>query len=82
MNMRSLINEHKLLPSSTESNRGIVNVFTNKKATVEQAHDLLQARDEAIMLRFSPNILFHTSQNSCQLFSIFNPVFSLKNYHQ
>ena len=45
MNMRSLINQHKLLPSGTESNRGIVNVFTNKKATVEQAHDLLQARD-------------------------------------
>ena len=44
MNMCSLISKNELLPTTIESNRGIVNVFASKKATIEQAHDLLRAR--------------------------------------
>ena len=41
MKMHSLINQHKMFTIDTDSNRGIVNVFTG---TVEQTHDLLNAR--------------------------------------
>ena len=42
--MRLLIAEHRLFTLEIESNRGVVNLFTNVRATVEQAHDLLNAR--------------------------------------
>ena len=44
MTMRSLITQHQAFITDIESNRGIVNVFTGKQATMEQTHDLLNAR--------------------------------------
>ena len=44
MKMRSLIIQNKLFPTIIESNRGVMNVFASKKATTEQAHDLIEAR--------------------------------------
>ena len=43
--MSLLLSQYALLPSSVESNRGIVNVFTGTKATPEQTHDLINARN-------------------------------------
>lgn len=42
--MRSIVIEHCLFNTQTESDRGLLNVFTNTKATLEQAHDILNAR--------------------------------------
>ena len=42
--MRSLIIQNKLFPTIIESNRGVMNMFASKKATTEQAHDLIEAR--------------------------------------
>jgi hypothetical protein len=43
MHMRALIKDRVFVPSETK--RGVVNVFTGDQATVEQAHDLLNARE-------------------------------------
>ena len=42
--MRTLIAERLFFPASRDTNRGVVNLFTNKQATNEQAHDMLNAR--------------------------------------
>ena len=42
--MRTLIAERLFFPASIDTNRGVVNLFTNKQATNEQAHDMLNAR--------------------------------------
>ena len=42
--MRTLICQKALLPTTTDSNRGLVNVFSGVVATPEQAHDLLTFR--------------------------------------
>ena len=38
------IDQKSLFPSSVTTNRGLVNVFSNLKATPEQSHDLLNFR--------------------------------------
>ena len=44
LQIRLLIAEHCIFTSEIESNRGVVNLFTNVQATAEQAHDLVNAR--------------------------------------
>lgn len=44
LRMRRLIAEHHFFTTSIDTNRGVVNLFTNKQATTEQAHDMLNAR--------------------------------------
>lgn len=43
--MRAIISEHKLFSNDCNTNRGLFNVFSGIKATPEQAHDLLNARE-------------------------------------
>lgn len=43
--MRAIISEHKLFSNDCNTNRGLINVFSGIKATPEQAHDLLNARE-------------------------------------
>ncbi len=45
VNMVRNIVDAKLLPTQTLSNRGLINTFTNSKATQEQAHDMLAFRN-------------------------------------
>ena len=42
--MRATIAEHCIFTTNSDNNRGVVNLFANKQATPEQAHDLLNAR--------------------------------------
>lgn len=42
--MRSIVHDQQIFIPHVESNRGLLNVFTNTKATTEQTHDLLNAR--------------------------------------
>ena len=44
MKMLSLTIKNKLFPTIIESNSGVMNMFSSKKATTEQAHDLIEAR--------------------------------------
>ena len=39
-----IIHEHSMFKTSIEANRGLINVFTDEKATNEQTHDLLNAQ--------------------------------------
>ena len=42
--MRQLIAEHHIFSLEIMLNRGVLNTFMNVKASVEQSHDLLNAR--------------------------------------
>ena len=42
--MCMIIHEHSTFKTSIEANRGLINVFTDEKATNEQTHDLLNAQ--------------------------------------
>ena len=56
--MMDTIEDRKLFQTSPHSNRGLINVFTGRKATLEQAHDLLHFRNIGIE-RFHQYIKFH-----------------------